>query len=46
VQAVIEKIGQAVPLGARGKGRAVWTALGYALGKARFPCWRFTTRTS
>lgn len=34
VQAVIEKIGQAVPLGARGKGRAVWTALGYALGKA------------
>jgi glucosyl-3-phosphoglycerate synthase len=34
VQAVIEKIGHAVPLGARGKGRAVWTALGYALGKA------------
>jgi glucosyl-3-phosphoglycerate synthase len=34
VQAVIEKIGQSVPLGARGKGRAVWTALGYALGKA------------
>lgn len=34
VQAVLEKIGQAVPLGARGKGRAVWTALGYALGKA------------
>jgi len=33
VQAVLEKIGQAVPLGARGKGRAVWTALGYALGK-------------
>jgi glucosyl-3-phosphoglycerate synthase len=34
VQAVIEKIGTAVPLGSRGKGRAVWTALGYALGKA------------
>lgn len=34
VQAVLEKIGQVVPLGARGKGRAVWTALGYALGKA------------
>ncbi|MCW5554268.1 MAG: glucosyl-3-phosphoglycerate synthase [Verrucomicrobiae bacterium] len=34
VAAVIEKIGQTVPLGARGKGRAVWTALGYALGKA------------
>ncbi len=33
VQAVLDKIGQAVPLGARGKGRAVWTALGYALGK-------------
>ncbi len=33
VHGVIEKIGQAVPLGARGKGRAVWTALGYALGK-------------
>jgi len=33
VQGVLEKIGQAVPLGARGKGRAVWTALGYALGK-------------
>src|SRR5262245_32281880 len=33
VQTVLEKIGQAVPLGARGKGRAVWTALGYALGK-------------
>jgi glucosyl-3-phosphoglycerate synthase len=33
VQSVLEKINQAVPLGARGKGRAVWTALGYALGK-------------
>lgn len=33
VQGVVEKVGQAVPLGARGKGRAVWTALGYALGK-------------
>ena len=34
VQAVLDKIAQTVPLGARGKGRAVWTALGYALGKA------------
>ena len=34
VQSVLEKINQAVPLGARGKGRAVWTALGYALGKS------------
>jgi glucosyl-3-phosphoglycerate synthase len=34
VQAVLEKINQAVPLGALGKGRAVWTALGYALGKS------------
>jgi glucosyl-3-phosphoglycerate synthase len=33
VQSVLEKINQAVPLGALGKGRAVWTALGYALGK-------------
>jgi glucosyl-3-phosphoglycerate synthase len=33
VQSVLERINQAVPLGARGKGRAVWTALGYALGK-------------
>jgi hypothetical protein len=34
VQAVLEKINQAVPLGAGGKGRAVWIALGYALGKS------------
>ena len=33
VQSVLEKINEAVPLGALGKGRAVWTALGYALGK-------------
>ena len=33
VQEVLEKINQIVPLGSRGKGRAVWTALGYALGK-------------
>ncbi|MBX3745371.1 MAG: glucosyl-3-phosphoglycerate synthase [Verrucomicrobiae bacterium] len=33
VQAVLERIDQTVPLGTRGKGRAVWTALGYALGK-------------
>jgi glucosyl-3-phosphoglycerate synthase len=34
VQAVLEKINRAVPLGAGGKGHAVWTALGYALGKS------------
>ena len=34
IQSVLEKINQAVPLGALGKGRAVWTALGYALGKS------------
>jgi glucosyl-3-phosphoglycerate synthase len=34
VQSVLEKINQVVPLGAGGKGRAVWTALGYALGKS------------
>ena len=34
VQSVLEKINQAVPLGDRGKGSAVWTALGYALGKS------------
>jgi glucosyl-3-phosphoglycerate synthase len=33
VVAVLDRINEAVPLGARGKGRAVWTALGYALGK-------------
>ena len=34
VQSVLERIDQAVPLGPLGKGRAVWTALGYALGKS------------
>ena len=34
VQAVLEKINQAVPIDAGGKGRAVWIALGYALGKS------------
>jgi glucosyl-3-phosphoglycerate synthase len=34
VQSVLERINQAVPLGPLGKGRAVWTALGYALGKS------------
>jgi glucosyl-3-phosphoglycerate synthase len=34
VHSVLEKINQAVPLGDRGKGSAVWTALGYALGKS------------
>jgi glucosyl-3-phosphoglycerate synthase len=34
VQSVLEEINQAVPVGDRGKGSAVWTALGYALGKS------------
>jgi glucosyl-3-phosphoglycerate synthase len=34
VQSVLDKINQAVPLGDRGKGSTVWTALGYALGKS------------
>jgi glucosyl-3-phosphoglycerate synthase len=33
VQAVIQKIEELLPLGPRGKGRAVWTALGYILTK-------------
>lgn len=33
VQAVIQKIDDLLPLGPRGKGRAVWTALGYILTK-------------
>jgi glucosyl-3-phosphoglycerate synthase len=33
VRAVVEKIQQVLPVGPRGKGQAVWTALGYALGK-------------
>jgi glucosyl-3-phosphoglycerate synthase len=33
VQAVLDKINQVLPLGSRGKGRAVWTALGHAIGK-------------
>ena len=33
VQRVIDRINQVTPVGDRGKGRAVWTALGYALGK-------------
>ena len=45
VEAVLNKIDQAVTLGARGKGRAVWTALGYALAKVMSPCWLFTMRT-
>jgi glucosyl-3-phosphoglycerate synthase len=46
VQAVVEKIGNAVPLGSRGKGRAVWTALATRWGKGRWQCLRFTMRTS
>ncbi len=34
VQAVIERIEKQLPLGSRGKGRAVWTCLGYIIGKA------------
>src|ERR1051325_4590724 len=34
VQALIAKINAVLPVSSRGKGQAVWTALGYALGKA------------
>ena len=34
VQRVIQRINSVTPVGQRGKGQAVWTALGYALGKA------------
>jgi len=34
VQEVIAKIENHLPLGVRGKGRAVWTTLGYVIGKA------------
>jgi glucosyl-3-phosphoglycerate synthase len=34
VAAVIGRIENHLPLGVRGKGRAVWTALGYIIGKA------------
>jgi glucosyl-3-phosphoglycerate synthase len=34
VEKVIQNIDSVVPIGGRGKGRAVWMALGYALGKA------------
>ncbi len=34
VQSVIERINDVLHVGPRGKGRAVWTALGYALGKS------------
>jgi glucosyl-3-phosphoglycerate synthase len=33
VQQVIKKIDELLPIGPRGKGRAVWTALGYILAK-------------
>ncbi len=33
MQAAVEAIRAILPLGQRGKGRAVWTALGYALGE-------------
>src|SRR5580658_2556891 len=34
VQKLVENINSVTPIGGRGKGRAVWMALGYALGKA------------
>jgi glucosyl-3-phosphoglycerate synthase len=34
VQSVIAKINEVLPVGPRGKGQAVWTALGYALGRS------------
>lgn len=34
VTAVIRRIENHLPLGGRGKGRAVWTALGYIIGKS------------
>ncbi len=33
VQRVVGKVNRLLPVGPRGKGQAVWTALGYALGK-------------
>ena len=34
VEAVVKKVNDVLPVGPRGKGQAVWTALGYALGKS------------
>ena len=34
VQRIVENVNSVTPIGGRGKGRAVWMALGYALGKA------------
>ena len=34
VQKIVQSIDSVTPIGGRGKGRAVWMALGYALGKA------------
>jgi len=34
VQKIVQSIDSVIPIGGRGKGRAVWMALGYALGKA------------
>jgi glucosyl-3-phosphoglycerate synthase len=34
VQSVIARIDEVLPVGPRGKGQAVWTGLGYALGKS------------
>lgn len=35
VQSVIARVDEVLPVGPRGKGQAVWTALGYALGKSQ-----------
>ena len=34
VQSLIARINETLPVGPRGKGQAIWTALGYALGKS------------
>ena len=41
VQSVIQKINDVLPVGPRGKGQAVWTALGYALGKSEVAVFAF-----
>ena len=41
VQTVIQKINEVLPVGPRGKGQAVWTALGYALGKSEVSVFAF-----
>ena len=45
VQSVIARINETLPVGPRGKGQAIWTALGYALGRTRSLLLPFTTQT-